>query len=69
MTTLLEISGMSCPNCVRHATEALQAIPGVIQATVTLEPPYGEVEHDDSVSLQALISALDEEGYPAKARV
>ncbi len=68
MKTLLEISGMSCPNCVRHATEALQSVPGVQQAVVTLDPPHGEVEHDGSVSVQTMIAALDEEGYPAKER-
>ncbi len=69
MTTKLEISGMSCQNCVRHATEALQAVAGVSKATVTLEPPHGEVEHDASASVDALIAALDEEGYSAKPRV
>lgn len=69
MTTKLEISGMSCQNCVRHATEALMAVPGVTKATVTLEPPHGEVEHEAAASVDALIAALDEEGYSAKPRV
>lgn len=60
---------MSCQNCVRHATEALQSVQGVTKASVTLEPPHGEVEHDGAASVDALIAALEEEGYSAKPRV
>lgn len=68
MKIFLEITGMSCHNCVRHATEALTSIPGVQQAVVTLDPPLGEVDHDGTVTLESLTAALEEEGYPARAR-
>ncbi len=45
------------------------AVSGVTKAAVTLEPPHGEVEHDGSATVDALIAALDEEGYSAKPRV
>lgn len=66
MQTILKIDGMSCQNCVRHATEALAALEGVVAATVTLEPGQGIIEHSDSVKLESMISALEEEGYTAE---
>ena len=31
------ITGMTCANCARHVTEAIQSVPGVGSATVRLE--------------------------------
>ena len=31
------ITGMTCANCARHVTEAIQSVPGVSSATVRLE--------------------------------
>ncbi len=64
MTTQLKIDGMTCQNCVRHATEALLAVPGVTAAEVTLDPGAALVTHED-VQTQALIEALAEEDYIA----
>ena len=33
----LTISGMTCANCARHVTEAIQSVPGVQSATVNLD--------------------------------
>lgn len=52
-------------NCVKHATEALQTVPGVESASVTLEPGAATVEHSGSATIEQLIAALDEEGYIA----
>lgn len=54
---------MSCQNCVRHAREALLAVEGVSGAEVTLEPGAAVVE--GTAQADALIAALDEEGYTA----
>ena len=35
--TELLVSGMSCNNCARHVTEAIQSVPGVRSATVLLD--------------------------------
>lgn len=32
----VSISGMVCQNCVNHATQALEAVPGVKKAKVSL---------------------------------
>lgn len=65
MTTTLNVTGMSCMNCVRHATEALEAVDGVTEVQVTLTPGQAVVAHAESTSAEALIAALDEEGYTA----
>lgn len=65
MNHVFEIKGMSCQNCVRHATEALQSLPGVGEVLVTLEPARGDVRHDGSLSFEAIAAALDDEGYEA----
>ena len=41
--TELSVSGMTCSNCARHVTEAIQAVPGVRSATVSLESRRAQV--------------------------
>ena len=60
--THLQISGMTCNNCVRHATGALLAVLGVHSAEVDLADGSAHVEHDD-VDPALLVAALEEEGY------
>ena len=36
-TTELRVSGMTCNNCVRHVTEAIQGVPGVQSVSVNLQ--------------------------------
>jgi copper chaperone CopZ len=49
---------------VRHAREALEAVTGVTAVTVTLEPGQAQIEHE-GVAVDALIAAVNEEGYTA----
>lgn len=65
MNLVFEIKGMSCQNCVRHATETLKSLPGASDVVVTLDPARGEVIHDGSLSFAAVAAALDDEGYEA----
>ncbi|MET0090662.1 MAG: heavy metal translocating P-type ATPase [Candidatus Thiodiazotropha sp.] len=37
LTTTLKVTGMTCGHCVNHVTKALQAVPGVESAEVTLD--------------------------------
>ena len=68
MTTNLEITGMSCQNCVGHVTRALESLPGVSSVDVSLEGGRAVVEYDDTrVSVQRMIEAVEEEGYEARA--
>lgn len=66
MVTELDVKGMSCQNCVRHVREALEGIEGVEHAEVSLESGYAVVRHDEWVDTDALVRAVQEEGYDAK---
>ncbi len=61
--TRLKITGMTCGHCVAHTKKALEAVPGVTEADVTLEPGGALVKGDADVS--ALIAAVKEAGYEA----
>jgi len=63
----LRIQGMTCDHCVKHVTQALQAVPGVKQAKVSLEPALAQVEFDaGQASLSQLQEAVSEAGYEAE---
>lgn len=57
----LQLSGLSCGHCTETTRKALEAVPGVIAADVTLESAkvYGKVE------AQTLIDAVEQAGYHA----
>jgi len=65
MNVTLNISGMSCPHCVRHVTNALKDLSGVSEAVVSLEKNTAEVEHDGSVTFAVMQAAVEEAGYEA----
>ncbi len=62
-TITLNITGMTCGHCVKHTQEALQAVAGVEQATVTLEP--GQATVQGSADAAALLQAVADAGYSA----
>ena len=66
MQTKLKINGMTCEMCGRHVTTALQSVPNVKSANVDLQAGEALVEHDDA-SVEAMKSAVEEEGYEAQA--
>ncbi|OWF79150.1 hypothetical protein B4907_16930 [Yersinia kristensenii] len=57
----LQLSGLSCGHCTESTRKALEAVPGVIAADVSLESAkvYGKVE------AQTLIDAIEQAGYHA----
>ena len=62
----LKITGMTCGHCVRAASKALEGVPGVDSAEVTLEPGGAVVKgHADTA---ALIAAVQDEGYEAEVQ-
>ena len=63
----LDITGMTCDHCVNSVTGALKQVPGVTDAIVSLEKKEAVVTAD-SVDVEALIAAVEEEGYAAAAR-
>ena len=60
MTKTVTIEGMMCQNCVKHATNALNALPGVT-ATVDLESKTAVVTGE--VTDEAIKAAIAEAGY------
>ena len=58
----LNVTEMTCNNCVKHVTDALNAVAGVEAIEVNLEK--GKVTVKGSADSQALVSALDAAGYP-----
>ena len=67
-STELSIEGMTCGNCARHVTEALQNVPGVHSAMVNLDS-RGALVRWSPASAQnpvALVAAVREAGYEAK---
>ncbi|MDR2795469.1 MAG: copper ion binding protein [Spirochaetaceae bacterium] len=67
MKTTLSIEGMTCEHCVKHVTEALQAIEGVKKAKVNLKAKKADVDHKDNVSVDALKAAVIEAGFQVPA--
>ncbi|MFL9815065.1 heavy-metal-associated domain-containing protein [Stutzerimonas sp. VN223-3] len=66
MTTIdLQVQGMTCGSCVRHVTQALTPIAGVDRVEVDLDT--GLVRVEGNADSTALITALDDAGYPAQA--
>lgn len=65
--TNLRVSGMTCNNCARHVTEALQSVPGVRSAEVQLEEGSATVRwNGESPDSSQLLGALAEAGYPGE---
>jgi len=69
--TDLAITGMTCGNCARHVTEALQSVPGVHSAQVSLDDRQASVRWAEGAkpNTDAVIHAVEEAGYGAKVIV
>ncbi len=54
----LGVGGMTCDDCVVHVTEALEAVPGVEDATVDLVSRGAEVRASPDVATESLTAAV-----------
>jgi copper chaperone len=61
--TLFDVTGMSCPSCVRHIHAALGALEGVGAVQVRLHEGTVLVKHDDRTAIEEMARALNEAGY------
>lgn len=68
-TEQFEVRDMSCQHCVRAITEAVAEVPGVSLVQVTLENKTVTVEHDDVVSADKIVAAINEAGYETVTRL
>ena len=66
--TRLAIEGMTCGNCARHVMEALQDVPGVRSADVSLDANEATVRwrQDASPDERAIVEAVQKAGFGAK---
>ena len=65
-TTTIKIGGMSCDGCVKSITRALQAVPGVSKAEVSLERAEATIAFDpEKVAKPALVEAVEDAGFTA----
>ena len=66
--TELRVDGMTCSNCARHVTEAIQGVPGVDSATISLAARRASVRWrtDAATDAQALIQAVRAAGFTAR---
>lgn len=61
--TELAVNGMTCSNCARHVTEAIQGVPGVAGASVELEQGRATVRWKGSPDVPAVLAAVKAAGY------
>ncbi len=66
MKTELLITGMTCPNCVKHVQAALQSVPDVSNVTVDLASGIAVVTHGEATTPALLVAAVEEEEYEAQ---
>lgn len=60
-TTILKIEGMSCGHCKMSVEKALQAIPGVVSASVDLGKKEALVT--GTASRDVLVKAVEDVGF------
>ncbi|HYB51755.1 MAG TPA: heavy-metal-associated domain-containing protein [Burkholderiaceae bacterium] len=63
-TTTLTVRGMTCAHCAVAVSRALQAVPGVESAQVSLD--RGQAVVSGSADVQRLIQAVEAQGYRAQ---
>lgn len=63
ITKTISIEGMTCANCVRHVTRALEALPGAVDVSVSLENKSAVVSVPNNVSDEQITTAIVDEGY------
>jgi P-type Cu+ transporter len=66
MTTEFHIDGMTCGNCARHVTDAIQSVAEVRSAAVSLENKNAVVRWNSSKNIPAVLLAVKNAGYEAK---
>lgn len=63
-TVTLAVTGMHCEHCVRHVTEALNAVKGV-KAKVDLASGRAVVACPEDTPAEALVKAVEAVGFGA----
>lgn len=67
MRTELTVEGMSCGGCENAVETALENIGGVTAAEADREHERATVDAEDGVSVEALVTAIEDAGFSASA--
>ena len=62
MGMIIKIDGMSCQNCVRHVTEALEELEGVAEVVVDLDKKQANI-NPENIPETIIREAVEEAGY------
>ncbi len=64
----LLVNGMTCQDCARHVTEAIQGVPGVRSASVSLKNKRATVRWnlESGGKVSAVVAAIQNAGYEAR---
>lgn len=65
--TTLKVEGMTCNHCKAAVEGALTQLDGVESAIVSLQDHRVDVIYNDKISKQAMIEAIEEQGYDVNA--
>ncbi|KAM9933232.1 hypothetical protein OXX80_007149 [Metschnikowia pulcherrima] len=65
VATNIDIMGMTCGACSSSITEALEQEKGVMSASVSLLTNSAKITHDSSVSVESLVSTIEDCGFDA----
>ena len=60
----LKVEGMTCGHCVMHVKQAIAKVPGV-QGPVEVSLEKGEALVNGTPEVEAVLAAVEEEGYSA----
>lgn len=63
---IVKVDGMSCENCAKHVTEALESVAGIKEVNVDLKNKEANVEFFGSVDEAEISKAISEAGYEYK---
>jgi copper chaperone len=63
--TKLTVDGMTCEAC-RTAVSAALELPGVRQVDVSLDTGIVDVAHTEAVTVEAMLSAIQDTGYEVR---
>lgn len=61
----LQVKGMTCQHCVKAVTKAIQSLDAT--ASVAVELPQGQVTVQTTLSREATVQAISDEGYEVHA--
>lgn len=65
--TTIHVVGMTCGGCVNSVRRVLEALPSVINVTVSLETAQAEADFDpQQTPRNALLTAISNAGFEAK---